>query len=99
MRVAVGAVVVWAPWGTPGPGKMVPSFFFGFLPQIHAPKVGPKIDSLLIHVVVWETVGGKLTNHCFSSSVPWPNLRGRWRHSVTSDLGRLLILPPLKITL
>ena len=48
MPVAVGAVVVWAPWGTPGPGKIVPTFFPRFLPEIHAPKVGPKIDSLLI---------------------------------------------------
>ena len=48
VRVAVGAVVVWAPWGTPGPGKMVPTLFFFVLPEIHAPKVGPKIDSLLI---------------------------------------------------
>ena len=102
MRVAVGAVVVWAPWGTPGPGKMVPTLFFFVLPEIHAPKVGPKIDSLLIlhpHGFFYTLRGYESQmGHVFAPLLILGTSFPLDSNHVTPDLGHLLILLPLKIT-
>ena len=88
--------------GHPWPRKNGPKLIFLFLPEIHAPKVGPKIDSLLIlhpHGFFYTLrVNDSQMGHIFApllilgTSIPLDS------NHVTPDLGHLLILLPLKIT-